>query len=233
MANNDKYSFDDYGKYVIPPLGCQSDYKEYIYKNYDLITPELFGLHPNADITTNQNRSEAMLLEILSIQPRTSSNKSGKSQEDINEEKAKQIISKVPEEFDLELLEMKYKTDYNDSMNTVLVQEAERYNTLLLVMKKDLKMFIDANRGRIVMNDELEMIGFRMLNNEVPFPWTEEKGCGFLSIKPLSNWVADLISRMEFLRMWESNGTPSCFWMSGFMFPQAFLTGTLQNQARK
>ena len=56
--------------------------------NFDKITPELFGLHANADITTNQNRSDAMLLEILSIQPRTASSKSGKSQEDINEEKA-------------------------------------------------------------------------------------------------------------------------------------------------
>jgi len=53
-----------------------------------VITPELFGLHANADITTNQSRSDALLSEILSIQPRTSSNKSGKSQEDLNEEKA-------------------------------------------------------------------------------------------------------------------------------------------------
>jgi len=53
-----------------------------------LITPELFGLHANADITTNQNRSDAMLAMILSIQPRSASSKSGKSQEDLNEEKA-------------------------------------------------------------------------------------------------------------------------------------------------
>mmetsp|Transcript_98260 Transcript_98260/g.211914 ORF Transcript_98260/g.211914 Transcript_98260/m.211914 type:complete len:97 (+) Transcript_98260:449-739(+) len=96
-------------------------------------------------------------------------------------------------------------------------------------MNSDLLNFMDANRGRIVMNEELEMLGIKMMNNEVPFGWTEEKGCGFLSIKPLGNWLSDLIARMEFMRNWESNGTPNCFWMSGFFFPQAFLTGTKQN----
>jgi len=48
-----------------------------------------------------------MLTEILSIQPRTATTKSGKSQEDINEEKALAIKAKVPPGFDLDLLETK------------------------------------------------------------------------------------------------------------------------------
>jgi len=63
-------------------------------------------------------------------------------------------------------------------MNTVLVQEAFRYNTLIKDMIINLKNFIDANRGRIVMNEELERMGIKMMNNEVPDMWTEEKGCG-------------------------------------------------------
>lgn len=90
-----------------------------------------------------------------------------------------------------------------------------------------------ANRGRISFNADLEALGTRMMANEVPFTWTEEAGCGFLSIKPLTNWLTDLSNRIQFFKNWEEHGTPKCQWVSGFFFPQAFLTGMKQNFARK
>jgi len=67
----------------------------------------LFGLHANADITTNQSRSDDMLSKILSIQSQTARAKGSRTPEDINEEKALFIQSKIPKSFDLELIEMK------------------------------------------------------------------------------------------------------------------------------
>lgn len=38
--------------------------------------------------------------------------------------------------------------------------------------------------------------------------------------------------RITFLNNWITQGTPSTYWIPGFFFPQAFITGTLQNYAR-
>lgn len=53
------------------------------------------------------------------------------------------------------------------------------------------------------------------------------------SLKPLSSWVLDLTWRLDFIMFWLRFGAPNSFWISGFFFPQGFLTGTLQTHARK
>lgn len=49
------------------------------------------------------------------------------------------IQSKVPPQFELDEVAIKYPTDYNESLNTMLNQEALKYNNLLRVMVTQLK----------------------------------------------------------------------------------------------
>merc|ERR1712070_492699 len=70
-----------------------------------------------------------------------------------------------------------------------------------------------------------------MMGNEVPEQWSN---LGPLSLKPLPSWFPDILARMNFLRQWvEHKKSPPYYWLSGFFFPQAFLTGARQNYARK
>jgi len=80
------------------------------------------------------------------------------------------------------------------------------------------------------MSEDLEKMADCVFDNLVPPTWVKK---GFLSLKPLSSWIVDCNDRINFLNAWIKDGTPQVYWLSGFFFPQAFLTGTLQNYARK
>lgn len=228
-ALRDKYPFSESKTYYSPPSGKQDDYLKYISELPLNPSPEAFGLHENADITNAQNETRYLLETILSVQPRSSSVE-GKSREDVIEEISNNVEKRTPPVFDVEEIAKTYFTSYEESMNTVLVQELIRYNRLLAVMAESLINVKKALRGKIVMSEELEQLANSLYDNMVPKIWDDK---GFLSLKPLSSWVEDLNKRIKFLDDWVKFGTPKVFWISGFFFPQAFITGTLQNFARK
>jgi len=124
----------------------------------------------------------------------------------------------------------KYPTTYNESMNTVLQQECIRYNKVLVKVLATLKDVRKALKGEVVMTAELEDMGVSLFNNQVPSMWAK---VAYPSLKPLAAWVPDLIKRIEFISTWYEVGKPPAFWISGFYFPQAFITGVMQNHARK
>ena len=225
----DGYQFSDSGVYKIPEAENMKEYSHFINDLPIVPHPEIFGLHENADITCDQNETKSLFATVLSIQPRVGGGK-GLSREDVVSKIAQDILSKTPGIFDTDVVYKKYPTRHDESMNTVLNQECLRYNNLLAVMKKSLENSIKALKGLVVMSPDLEAVTTSLFNNQVPDMWA---GKAYPSLKPLSGWVTDLLARVEFISTWIKNGNPPIYWISGFFFPQAFLTGTLQNFARK
>uniref|UniRef100_A0A667ZX08 Dynein axonemal heavy chain 1 n=1 Tax=Myripristis murdjan TaxID=586833 RepID=A0A667ZX08_9TELE len=212
-------------------IGCHKSpgYLAYIRSLPINDTPEIFGLHDNANITFAQNETFALLGAVAQLQPRAASS-GGKAREEIVEEIVTGIAEKIPKPINVQEVMNKYPVLYEESMNTVLIQEVIRYNRLLAVISQSLSDIVKALKGLVVMSSELELMANSLFINAVPDMW---KAKAYPSLKPLASWVSDLLQRISFLKSWISDGIPAVFWISGFFFPQAFLTGTLQNYARR
>lgn len=208
------------------PLRSYMEYIDSLPMNAD---PEMFGLHPNANISCDRGETYDMFDILLSLQPRTATSGTRTREEEIARAVAA-LRTRLPGNFDLDTINAKFPVKYEESMNTVLVQECLRYNKLLAVMKATLKSLAKALIGQLVMSEELERLGASLYDQKVPALWEAR---AFPSLKPLAAWSNELIDRLDFVDNWATAGAPPCFWISGLFFPQAFLTGTLQNYARK
>jgi dynein heavy chain, axonemal len=229
---DDDYKFTPSGTYYSPTVDEDSPHKgvmEYIEGLPLNAQPEVFGMHSNANITCELNETDEALDVLVSLQPRTSGG-GGLSREDIIADRAKDIQKKMPALYDIEAIQMKYPVLYNESMNTVLAQECIRYNKLLAAIKKAVADVQKALKGLIVMSKELDAVGSALATNRVPGSWESK---AYPSLKPLGAWILDLVDRLNFIGGWVEHGPPAVFWISGFFFPQAFLTGTMQNYARR
>jgi len=229
---DEDYKFTKSGIYYAPTVDDDAPHKgflEYVDSLPLNAMPEVFGFHDNANITCELNETEEGLDVLLSLQPRTGGG-GGRSRDDIVADRAKDIQGRLAPNFDIESIGMAYPVVYHESMNTVLLQECIRYNKLLSAIKRDLANLLKALKGLIVMSADLDAVGNALHTNKVPPAWESK---AYPSLKPLAAWTQDLIDRLKFLNDWVAVGPPPVTWISGFFFPQAFLTGITQNYARK
>lgn len=118
----------------------------------------MFGAH---DILVDAWLTQVISCDLL----QTSSG--GKSSQSIIDELAHDILSKLPPEFNLDEVQTKFAVRYEDSMNTVLIQELIRFNWLIQVVRSSLQDLQKAIKGLVVMSMELEDVFSNMLVGKV------------------------------------------------------------------
>ena len=228
------YRFSSSDAYRTPEATSLQEYRDFIEELPFADDPAIFGMHQNANISFQNQETQQILQTVLSIQPRASGAGAGASPEEIVSNLAASILSNLPAVLTMEEAGsstfVEGPSGAPDSLSTVLSQEMERFNRLLVRIRSSLVDLQKAIKGIVVMSQQLDAMYSSMLNNMVPALWAQ---LAYPSLKPLGSWVKDLHQRVAFMRDWVVTGEPMAFWISGFFFPQGFMTGTLQRHARK
>jgi len=229
-ALNDDYTLCvEHPEYVIPPVGTHEATLEAIGKMSMVVPPGVYGFHENANLTREQNETYS-LMENLLLTVGQAAGGGGSSSEDTIREVTEDILRRTPEPWDLAQVQEMYPTMYEESMNTVLIQELTRFNRLTHVIKASLHDIQKALKGLLLMSEDLEQVFNSIFNGKTPSLWLASS---YPSLKPLGSYTNDLIERLKFFQNWIDQGIPVKFWISGIYFTQAFTTGASQNYARK
>jgi dynein heavy chain len=210
----------------------------YIKSFPEIDSPEIFGLHPNADLTFRVKEVNALFNTLGETQPKGGGGGSdGRSREDVVYDKAREILDKMPEQY----IEEEYKAKIQRlggltvPLNIFLYQEIQRLENVRYKVSFMLSQLQLAIKGEVVMTEALQMCLDAIFDARVPRMWLfTVAGDEFSWLLPtLGLWVSSLGARDDQDRTWLLTGRPNTYWLTGFFNPQGMLTAMKQEVCRK
>ncbi|CAL7939586.1 unnamed protein product [Xylocopa violacea] len=210
--------------YVIPPNGEHDDYLKFIEELPLVNTPEVFGLHPNAEIGYFTLAAKEMWSNLIELQPQADVIGVGVSKEEFIDNIAKEVLNKVPNEYDL----VKVRKNFGPVITPttiVLFQELERFNKLIREMKKTLSQLRKAIAGEIGMDTTLESISVALYNGTLPKEWAKLAPD---TRKNLGGWMDHFEKRIQQYTSWAGTNEPIVLWLAGLHIPETYLAALVQ-----
>lgn len=240
--------------YKIPAVDDIEKYLAHIqeYPSHD--TPEIFGLHTNADLTFGTSETVRILQTISDTQPKNASKTGGKTKEEIVWEQADELLKTTPDAFHDPIVRDQIKKRSNKEnelvlghkvegvvngfsipLNVFLYQEVTRLNAAIGRVRSTFVQLKQAINGEIIMTPQLQSSLDAIFEAKPPRSWfVDPSGAEIAWNSPnLVLWFEGLIKRNEQLYTWLHGTRPNSYWLTGFFNPQGFLTAARQEITRR
>jgi len=224
-----KEDFTFYGVYTIPQFKSVKEAMDAIEALPNTDTPEVFGLHKNAEITYQANTATTILQTIMSVQPKDGGGGGGETRESIVYRQAKDMLERLPSDYVPH--EVRAKLTRMGLMNSLVIflkQEVQRMQRVITLVRNTLTDLMLAVEGTIIMSENLRETLDSIFDAVPPNTFTKISW----SSSSIGFWFTELIERNAQMRSWVYDGRPVCFWMTGFFNPQGFLTAMRQEVTR-
>ncbi|OQS05067.1 dynein heavy chain, outer arm [Thraustotheca clavata] len=219
--------------YVVPEVVELDDYHRVLNTFPKVDSPEIFGLHPNADLTFRVKEVSSLLHTLADTQPKQQSSKNGRTREDVVLDKCDEFKDRLPKDFVdevcMDLISQKLG-GFQVPMNVFLMQEIQRLQQLLVVVRKVIIETQGAIKGELVVTPDISSTIHAMFDAKVPPLWLHRDISW--SAPSLGVWFAGLLDRHKQLEHWIEKQKPFTFWLTGFFNPQGFLTAMRQEVTR-
>ena len=196
--------------------------------SYD--SPELFGLHANANRAYQMKQTSMILSSISGATPQGNS-RAGSAEG--GDERARQVIVQMLDSLPHEppaaaVRRAVAKIGPADPYAIVLRQELARMQLVLNTVGRDLSDLKLAIAGTIVMSERLQRVMSSLSDAKVPLGWEQ---VSWVSTS-LGVWSESIQRRSKQLHDWVASVRMAMAWLPGFFNPQAFLTAIRQEISR-
>jgi dynein heavy chain len=192
-------------------------------------TPEIFGLHSNADLAFRSREATDILGTILSTQPKDSGI-AGVSREDTVLAMVLDLLKKLPSSYVKSMVKRQIADlgGHKYPLNIFLGQEVDRIERVISLIRRTLNDLKLAIAGTIVLSENLSEALDALFDAKVPKAWQKVSW----PAASLGFWYGDVLQRVGEYTGWLEKGRPKVFWFGGFFNPQGFLTAMRQEVTR-
>ncbi|XP_047141246.1 dynein axonemal heavy chain 10 isoform X1 [Hydra vulgaris] len=192
-------------------------------------SPNVFGLHANAEIRYYTKAAKDMWSHLIELQPQTDVDTGGISRDEFIGKTVADIQSKIPRSYDIAAVRKKMGDEISPT-SVVLLQELDRFNLLINKMSVTLINLKRALAGEVGMDNELDDVSRALFNGQIPQSW---KKLAPATRKSLSSWMDHFMLRHLQYKSWIEESEPAVIWLSGLHVPESYLTALVQAACRK